>query len=166
MESSTYLASRLYRLNERYIKVSATTHWRDAPACCEVHLGEGSETWPESDWNAIALWQLGCESTPPPRTDPFRLRDVADLPRVLRRVCAALLRDGKDFLAGDLRRFRKARAASAARRQPYMIGEIGRDGRYVAHAEPESAALRARFASESELASDSIPPPRKRRKGG
>src|SRR5262249_43566915 len=30
----------------------------DGTPHCGIHLGEGSDDWPETDWNKIALWQL------------------------------------------------------------------------------------------------------------
>ena len=42
----------------RYVRLSASCDPRDAPSCCNVVLGEGALTWPEVDWNGVALWRF------------------------------------------------------------------------------------------------------------
>jgi hypothetical protein len=58
------LAEHVYRAGERYVKVTATDDPRDGTSQCQVLLGEGSSAWPETDWNTVALWQLGRASAP------------------------------------------------------------------------------------------------------
>ena len=146
------LAERTYGSGKRYIRISGNTHWRDAPAYCQVTLGEGGTDWPDCDWNSLALWQLRGTDQPRRAKDPFELRDVAELPLMFRRMRGALARDAADFLAGDLRRFRRARARWVAMREPYGIGKVGKDGKYVWRYDSQSAALRAKYAGKRLLA--------------
>jgi hypothetical protein len=142
-------ASEVYVCGDRYIEISANTHYRDAPSHCQITLGEGSLIWPEKDWNGIALWQLACEhGIPEPALGAYPLRSVSLLRETLAAAATDLEHDAADFLAGDLAAFHRARAASARQREPYKIYEPGADGRYHASIEPESAALRERFAQE------------------
>jgi hypothetical protein len=71
---------------------------------------------------------------------------------MFRKMRRALERDAADFLAGNLRRFRRARAQWVVRREPYSIGEIGKDGKYHSRYESQSAALRAKYAGKRLLA--------------
>jgi hypothetical protein len=145
-----FLARRIYRAGDLYVRVSATTHPMDAPAHCTLVVGEGSHEFPDADWNAIALWQLAAEgqSAPPPAEEPYPLRDIGQLPAVLQFMSAELQQTGADFLAGDLRRFRAVRARVAAARSPYRIWSPAPEGRYLPADDPASAALRARYAAE------------------
>jgi hypothetical protein len=152
VERNLDFAKRTYGAGKRYVEISGNTHFRDAPACCQVTLGEGNTNWPECDWNSLALWQLAGPDRPAPTQDPFELRDVADLPMMFRKMRRALARDAADFLAGDLRRFRRARARWVVLREPYKIGEVGTDGKYVWRYESKSAALRAKYAGKRLLA--------------
>ena len=143
-----FLAQRIYRAGELYVRVSATTHPRDAPAHCALVLGEGSHDFPDGDWNAIALWQLATErlSSSAPAEDPYPLREIGQLPSVLQLMNSDLQRIGADFLAGDLRHFRAMRAHLTASRRPYTSWSRAEGGRYLRSDDPESTALRARYA--------------------
>ena len=145
-----FFAQRIYRAGELYVRVSATTDPRDAPAHCSLVLGEGLHEFPEGDWNAIALWQLGTEdpSSSAPAETPYQLREIGQLPSVLQLMNTDLQQTGADFLAGDLRRFRAKRARLAASRSPYTIWSPAQGGRYVPSDDPESTALRARYAEK------------------
>jgi len=148
VERDLDLAERTYGSGKRYIRISGNTHWRDAPAYCQVTLGEGGTDWPECDWNSLALWQLRGPDQPRLAKEPFELRDVAELPAMFRGMRRAIERDAADFLAGNLRRFRRARARWVALREPYKIGEVGKNGKYTWRYDPESAALRAEYAGK------------------
>lgn len=130
------------------MRVSATTHPRDAPAHCALVLGEGSHEFPDGDWNAIALWQLVTEgeSSSAPAEDPYPLREIGRLPSVLQLMNADLQKTGADFLAGDLRGFGARRARLAASRSPYTIWSPSEGGRYLPSDDPASTTLRARYA--------------------
>ena len=141
-----FFAQRIYRAGDLYVRVSTTTHPRDAPAHCALALGEGSHEFPDGDWNAIALWQLATEGQSSSAPYPYPLREIGQLPSVLQLMNADLQRTGTDFLVGDLRRFRAMRARVAASRSPYTIWSPAEGGRYLPSDDPDSTALRARYA--------------------
>jgi hypothetical protein len=121
----------------------------DGPAHCTLMLGEGSHEFPDADWNAVALWQLAeGPGAPPPTEEPYLLPDAGELTSVLKRMNADLQRMGADFLAGDLRHFRAVRARVVAARTPYRIWSPAPGGRYSVTEDPDSAALRTRYAAE------------------
>lgn len=142
-----FLGSRLYREGERYVRVSATTHPRDTPSRTTLVVGEGSHEFPESDWNSVALWQLEPVQV---AEEPYLLGRVGQLPSLLRRMRADLERTASDFLSGDLRRFRAVRSAVAQSRSPYTIWRPMQSGKYLPVDDPESAALRSRYAAQAE----------------
>ena len=145
-----YRAVRLYRSGDRYVRVTASTDPRDAPAHCTAAVGEGSHQFPEGDWNSIQLLQLAVHgaTTSPLAADRYVLRTIAQLPAVLRQMSLDLESAAADFLSGDVRRFRAVRAAVAASRAPYTIWAPAEKDRYVPREDPVSAALRARYAAE------------------
>ena len=145
------LASRVYRVGELYVRVSASTHPRDIPPRCTLVVGEGSHGFPEADWNSVALWQL---MAPPGAAqlaaEPYLLVHVGQLPSLFRRMRADLEESGSDFLSGDLGRFRAIRSALAESRSPYTIWRPDQRGHYLPIDDPESAALRIRYVSEAD----------------
>ena len=75
---------------------------------------------------------------------------IERLPSLLRRMSADLEGAAADFLSGDRRRFRAVRAALAASRSPHTIWSPAEKGQYLPSQDPESTALRARYAAEAE----------------
>lgn len=143
------LAEHVYRAGERYVKVTATDDLRDGPSHCRVLLGEGSNAWPETDWNTVALWRLGRAEFPeeaPAIVGEYEFAGVNGLAEALRRASADLERFGAAFLADDLRGFREVRAAITRTRTPYQIRSPSSDGRYVTREDPESAELKRRYS--------------------
>jgi hypothetical protein len=141
-------ASRTYRAGDRYIVVFANTYFRDGPPHCGIHLGEGSDEWPETDWNKIALWQLVGTTdhlTDVPRSD-YPLESLGELSAVLQAIRSNLLTNAQDFLAGSLERFRLARARMNQQREPYKIYTSDESGKYSMRYDEESAELKRRFS--------------------
>lgn len=134
--------SRTYRSGERYICVTASTQWRDEGPHCQAHLGEGPDTWPEKDWNAVALWRLIGE----PRHYPISGVEKDDIAEALRSFRDDLERHASDFLRGEVERFRDVLVAQNEDREPYRIHRPGKDGTYTASVDPESAELKARYS--------------------
>ena len=97
--SGKYLAMRLYRAGDRYVKVTATTDPRDAPARCSVAVGEGSHQFPDGDWNSLELWQLAVIGGPtaPVSAQHYVLRSVAELPPLLQQMSSDLEVAAADF---------------------------------------------------------------------
>ena len=144
-----FLGSRLYRKGQLYVRVSAITHPRDPPSRTTLVLGEGSHEFPESDWNSVALWQLEGDQVQM-SDEPYLLGHVGELPALLRRMRTDLVRTASDFLSADLRRFRAVRAALARSRSPYTIWIPMQPGHYAPVEDPESAALRRRYAADED----------------
>jgi hypothetical protein len=143
------LAEHVYRAGGRYVKVTASDDPRDGPSHCQVLLGEGSNAWPETDWNTVALWQLGRAHFPaeaPAIVEEYEFAGVDGLAEALRRASVDLERFGAAFLADDLRGFRELRAAISRTRSPYKIHSPGSDGGYVTREDPESAELKRRYS--------------------
>jgi hypothetical protein len=147
----TTYGARTYIAAPRYVRLTANVEPRDAPFYCDVHLGEGATTWPEADWNKIALWQLIDRVAPGGReggAGRYPLAGPSDLVPQFERMLADLLRYGAGFLGGDPRDFRRVRAALARARAPYTMYRPDERGRYIAQVDPASAALRERFSCE------------------
>jgi len=153
--------------------VWANTHFLDGAPHCGIYLGEGSDDWPEWDWNCITLWQLartadpGSDAarrgwgsalkwfetlvravSPGPPTPPvdYPLASPSVLRTVLEGICTDLFAHAEDFLAGSLERYRSARSKMNRDREPYKIYEPDASGNYTVRYDPESAELKRRFS--------------------
>ena len=149
------VCTQQYVAGARYIEVTANVEPRDAPYYCNVMLGEGRTDWPERDWNSVALWRLIRDQASTPaeaEAQEYLLGDETEVAAALRRIFdrmrADLVRYAGDFLAGDLRTFRRVRAVQARERSPYTVHKPDGRGGYVATPHPESAALKERFSRE------------------
>ena len=145
----TTLYPHLYRKGELYIGVSVSFDPRDAPFFCRVSLGEGSIEMPDADWNSTALWRLVKAKAPghyAAGTEPYGFKPGEDVGPVALRVRDDLQQFGQDFLQGDLRVFRRARAEQNQERQPYLVHRPGPDGKYQTEAEPSSQTLKERYS--------------------
>jgi len=149
------VCTQRYVAGARYIEVTANVDPRDAPYYCNVTLGDGRTDWPERDWNSVALWRLIRDQASSPaeaEAKEYLLGDKSEvveaLGRSFDRMRADLLRYAGDFLAGDLRIFRRVRAVQTRERSPYMVHKPDGRGGYVARVHAESAALKERFSRE------------------
>lgn len=138
---------RTYRNGKRYIRVSAGERSRDEEPHLDVLLGEGTDAWPETDWNTIALRTLAGHNSwyPLEESEAFHLEE-ASIRATLREVRDDLERHAADFLEGDLRRFLDARAAQNEQREAYRIHSPGADGTYTTKIDPKSAGLKERYS--------------------
>jgi hypothetical protein len=133
--------SRMHQAGERYIEVSADSHFRDGEPWCNVVLGEGSTDWPERDWNNVVLWRLMIDQR------EWRLESWEAIAGILERMRDSLERWAEDFLRGDLERFRTVRGEVNRAREPYQILERRKRGRgYESRDDPESRRLKDRFS--------------------
>jgi hypothetical protein len=147
--SKSHLCSHIYRNANLYITVFANTHFRDAPNYCGVNLGEGSDKWPESDWNSIALWQMVKRQNPEEFNDeapPYGLRYSEELPKELEHMSEHLLTYASDFLKSDLTVFHEIRSAITQGREPYKVYQLNEEGRYEISIDEESMRLKERFS--------------------
>lgn len=136
-----WYACRRYRAGERYIEVSANYHFRDGEPECRLILGHGSNDWPESDWNKIALWRLRGSG------GNYPIRSTNDISRVLNKMLRDLHHHAQDFLDGDIQRFLETRAAQSREREPYKTYSPQPDGSYKTTIDLESQALKDRYSN-------------------
>jgi hypothetical protein len=144
-----WYVSRIYRADSRYVEIVVSNLWfRDERPHCGVYLGEGDTEWPETDWNKIALWQLGVgvNESVVGNLDRYPLRSLDELPKVLRTIRVDLLAKCPDFLSGSLDRFRESRSRINRQREPYKVYSPDASGRYTMRYDKKSAALKRRFS--------------------
>ena len=132
--------SRRFRAGERYVEISASCHPRDGVPECRIVLGEGSNEWPECDWNSIALWRLRGQG------GNYPFHSTNEIAEVLVRMRDDLLQYATDFLTGDTDRFLEQRAAQNRDREPYKVYSPQSDGSYRMAYDPESQELKNRFS--------------------
>ena len=150
--------AQLYLSDSRYIEISVNAEPREFPFYCNVVLGEGRTAWPERDWNSVALWrfiqhrELDAAALGAGKYifgDPVTVEpNPEDLLPIFERMRNDLLGFAADFLAGDLRAFRRVRAAQTRQREPYTIRRPDGMGGYRTTVDPESAHLKERFSRE------------------
>lgn len=134
---------RTYRSADRYVRVSASEAWRDEEAHCQAVIGEGSDSWPETDWNSVGLQSLA--GGPSWRGYVLRAATRDGVAEALGAVREDLEQYAADFLGEEMSRFREVRAAQNERRPPYLIHQPDPRGRYTTTVDPQSAALKARY---------------------
>lgn len=141
-------ALAFFRRGEQYIVIGFSTHYRDGPEHCHIELGEGSDEFPEADWNAVALSQMSDDDREVPQAEPYTITKFGSIDAALKQLLSDLERDAADFLRGSLERFHAVRRESTRKREPYRISRprsfsFGRRDETV---EPISAALKERFS--------------------
>lgn len=131
---------RRFRAGQRYVSIEFHLYLEDGSPEGRLILGEGSNDWPESDWNAIALWRLRGKggNYPLPGTDK--------LGEVLAQMRDDLFPYASDFLSGDTSRFIRARAAQNSEREPYKIYGPQKDGSFQPAIDVVSQKLKERFS--------------------
>jgi hypothetical protein len=138
-QTKRLFAACVFGCGSRYVKLTINLHPRDLPNYCNVQLGEGQRTWPENDWNGVALWALArTHPAGSPEATEYVLTSSVDVRHIVDCMRSDILTYAADFLRGDLTAFRAARASVNRDRPPYFI-----DGRI----DPESDALKERFSS-------------------
>jgi hypothetical protein len=138
-----------YGKGERYIVVTIGVGPHDWPGYCGAKFGEGARNWPECDWNSVALSLLAPRrprlskgmNVPP---TPVLARNV---PRLVAEVRDQLLILGAGFLRGNMTRFRRVRAATNKKREPYRILTPTDGGSYRTEWDSKSDSLRKRFGT-------------------
>ena len=142
-----HVATVGYRNGNRYVEARITLHPRDLPFHGNIVLGEGSRSWPEADWNSVALWQLiHAHPGGDPKASVYRLTSDDEVPNVVEAMRADLLCYAGDFLGGGVEMLRKIRGEVNHSREPYKIYRPAEDGGYKSEIDPESAALKERFS--------------------
>jgi hypothetical protein len=132
--------SRIFRSGNQYVKITFNCDIRERSPFCNVILGDGSTDWPESDWNAIALWRLSGV------LGDYRFTQLEDLPALFSKMAKDLIEQAEDFLSGDLHRFLLKRAEQTQNREPYKISKPNAFGVGTITNEPISEGLKERFS--------------------
>ncbi len=138
-------ASCLFGKGAAYVDVTINLHPLDSPHFCNVVLGNGARTWPESDWNGVALWRLARERANASMSE-YRLDSFPDVPTLVVRMRNDLEHVANDFLRGDLELFARVRAEVNRQREPYKVHRRSADGTLMTEVDHASVALKALFS--------------------
>lgn len=145
-----WFARRTYKRGNRYIRMTLSAHPLDhpLPPRCEVMIGEGDTSWPETDWNAIPLGVLRDPTASSADEEvlyyPVDSMDEVE-PRLLH-IQEELLEHANDFLDGEGSAFRNARSAWNQQREPYRISTPNERGQYEERVDPISDALKRKYS--------------------
>jgi hypothetical protein len=144
--------SIIYRCGESYITFDGRLHPRDCPFIYSISFGEGSNDFPESDWNAIPIFLIiKSESL----TDFEKCKEIFSIEykisrdEITQKIKASrelLEKYGKPFLSNDLDKFRKLRAEQNKDRGPYKIYSPQEDGKYKMEYEKQSNELKEKYS--------------------
>jgi hypothetical protein len=151
-EDEHFSFSVTYRCDARYVNIGATFHPHDYPYYLWLKFGEGNDEFPESDWNATALWRIVQHESPADYAKEKDLYSIssglsdADIDEKMRLVKCSCEMFGTRFLSGDLDVFKKMRALQNQGRQPYKIYSPKKDGGYGMSYDEESVRLKERFS--------------------
>lgn len=152
-EHEEFSFSVSYRKDARYVNIGATLHPHDYPFYLWLKFGEGSDEFPESDWNAIPLWRIVQHLSPETYAKEKDLYDISmgltdanadEKVRSIRDSCEAF---GLSFLEGDLALFKELRATQNNEREPYKIYTPQKGGGYATSYDKESSSLKERYSS-------------------
>jgi hypothetical protein len=140
-ELGEYWGEIHYRGGDRYLRVTVSLHYRDAPSYGTVVLGTGATTWPEADWNGVALWRLAADGTSGGMLlDGHTAEEFAEAMKV------ALVTHAHDYLVGDLERFRRSRADQTRGREPYKVYGSGQPSAEAKKFVDDSVQLKQRYS--------------------
>ena len=144
--------SIIYRFGGRYIIFNASLDPRDYPFMYSISFGEGSNDFPESDWNAIPIFLIikseslvdfeKCKEI-------FSIENKISQDEIVQKIKASrelLEKYGKAFLSNDLDEFRKLRAEQNKDREPYKIYFPQKDGKYKMEYEKQSNELKDKYS--------------------
>ena len=144
--------SVIYRNGERYVRFGGTLDPRDFPIYYYLSFGEGSDKFPDSDWNAVALWRFIQSASPTEFEKHKNLYAIpvditeAQIEEKIRTNLELTVSYIASFLDNDLTEFRRVRALQNKDRQPYLISKPdGKGGRTVSH-EKRSASLKEKYS--------------------
>ncbi len=131
---------------ERYVVITANTDPRDSPAYFNIILGEGSLSFPDTDWNTVALWHLKNYIKNNGKASEYDLDDSKNISELLNYSKEELLKYGADFLANNLGSFRKVRSQMNRDREPYKTTWRDKSGKYVTEYDPEGVKLKEKYS--------------------
>ncbi len=147
-DSSEDGSSQIFRKGDLYIKLSVNLHPRDAPNYCVVSFGEGNYTWPERDWNAVALWKIIADHPDgnPGATEYTMQNPEVDLEKITKRIVRDVSTFGGEFLSGDATGMRRVRGQMNREREPYKHYDNDGSGNLTMSYDLESSELKKRFS--------------------
>jgi hypothetical protein len=146
-EIEEYSTTIIYRKDDQYIKISASTYPTDYPYCYNLILGEGdSEDVYEWDWNSIALWRLKRSIDNKTKASEFEFPYGKAVKFSLENANSELLKYGQTFLNGDLNLFRKVRKEQNKAREPYKISTPDGNGKYSTTYEAKSVEQKKKYS--------------------
>lgn len=152
--TTNYGFSVTYRNNERYVRFGGTLHPHDYPYYYYLSFGEGSDEFPESDWNSVALWRLIQDLSPedynkhrnlyeiPPGITKEQIEQKIETNRELSEVY------GTTFLNNDLDHFRHVRSSQNTSRESYKIYSPNDKGKYTVSDDEQSSNLKKKYSQE------------------
>jgi hypothetical protein len=104
-ETKNQHTSIVYLKPGYFIKIDASTDYRDAPGYYNISLGAGNGAIDYTQWFAVALWWLKKEIEPNADAREYGFPKEADLFSNLSYAKEELLKYGKTILDGDLTLF-------------------------------------------------------------
>ena len=152
MQSKKNGFSVIYRNGERYVCFGGSLHPLDFPFCYYLSFGDGSDKFPDSDWNAIALWRF-IQSASLVEFEKYKnlfeiSADITDaqVEEKIRTTLELTIAYAAPFLANDLTEFKKLRAIQNKDREPYrIIRPDGKGGRSMSY-EKNSVLLKEKYS--------------------
>lgn len=145
-EVEDFFCTMIYRKQEAYIKISASTHPRDYPNHYNLILGEGNNDWPDTDWNSVALWWIKKDISPDLKAKEYSLTDFEKIEYSLKNAKNELEKYGDSFLHGDLTIFKKVRHNINKKRKPYEIHQPDKTGSFKTIIDSVSKKLKDKFS--------------------
>ena len=143
-----YGSTVAYVNEPRYVKLTANIHPHDFPPHFNVVLGEGSTEFPESDWNAVALWRMQRLISGSEQSKEYDISHIDDPRALVAGARADLKKFHGGFLTNDLTLFRQVRARVNRGREPYKIYSPDKTGSFGVANDAKSANLKERFSKE------------------
>ena len=147
-EIERWFSTVIYRNGQRYIKVSASTHYREYPPFYyNIILGEGdSEDLSENTWNSVALWSLKLSLDPTVAATEYSFPSGHEIQPSLAHARDELLKFGITFLENDLTLFYETRKGQNKDRLPMQIHSPGPDGKHHTTFDPESERQKRNYS--------------------
>ncbi len=131
---------------ECYININAYNDPREGPPYFNITLGEGLSSFPDSDWNSIALWRLKNHIEGKNDGSEYKLGVIEDTSHLLELSKQELLKYAAGFLANDLESFKNARSEMNRDREPYETTWKDKSGEYITESDPESVKLKEKYS--------------------
>ncbi|MES2278394.1 MAG: hypothetical protein V4592_20350 [Bacteroidota bacterium] len=141
-----YSTAIIYRKAAQYIKITGSTYPTDYPYYYNIILGEGdSDSFFESDWNAIALWRLKNKIAPLIKASDYSFPFGKQVKFSVSNANKELLKYGISFLNGDLTLFKETLSEQNTKREPYKVYTPTINGSFEVNDEPNSVLQKKKY---------------------